>query len=60
DNPEYKYTSMYQYVSFSNESYKFAYDIGQKQTTMLREMLTDEQIERKIQEGQISDYLEKI
>jgi kynurenine 3-monooxygenase len=60
DNPEYKYTSMYQYVSFSNESYKFAYDIGQKQTTMLREMLADDQIEHKIQEGQISDYLNKI
>lgn len=60
DNPEYKYTSMYQYVSFSNESYKFAYEIGQKQTKLLREMLADDQIEHKIQEGKISDYLNNI
>ena len=53
ENPTYNYTSMYQYVSFSNESYAFAYDIGKKQYAMLEEMAKDKDIYTKIKNNQI-------
>jgi kynurenine 3-monooxygenase len=59
ENPIYNYTSMYQYVSFSNESYAFAYDIGKKQYAMLEEMAKDKDIYSKIKNNQIQDYLDR-
>jgi kynurenine 3-monooxygenase len=59
ENPVYNYTSMYQYVSFSNEPYSFAYDIGKKQYAMLEEMAKDKDIYQKIKENRIQDYFEK-
>lgn len=59
ENPNYNYTSMYQYVSFSNEPYSFAYETGKKQYAMLREMLKDKGIDEKIKTNQIQDYLTK-
>jgi len=50
---------MYQYVSFSNESYAFAYDIGKKQYAMLEEMAKDKDIYTKIKNNQIQDYLDR-
>jgi kynurenine 3-monooxygenase len=59
ENPIYNYTSMYQYVSFSNEPYAFAYDIGKKQYAMLEEMAKDKDIYSKIKNNQIQDYLDR-
>jgi kynurenine 3-monooxygenase len=59
ENPIYNYTSMYQYVSFSNEPYAFAYDIGKKQYAMLEEMAKDKDIYAKIKNNQIQDYLDR-
>jgi len=54
----YNYTSMYQYVSFSNEPYAFAYQIGKKQYAMLEAMAKDKDIYQKIKDQQISDYFD--
>lgn len=58
ENPSYNYTSMYQYVSFSNEDYAFALDIGKKQYAMLSAMSQDPDIEAKIKDNQIQDYFQ--
>lgn len=59
ENPIYNYTSMYQYVSFSNEPYSFAMTQGQKQYAMLEDMLSDKDIYQKIKTNQITSYLDK-
>lgn len=59
ENPLYNYTSMYQYVSFSNEPYSFARKTGQKQYAMLREMLKDKDIHEKVKNNQIQDYFDR-
>lgn len=59
ENSSYHYTSMYQYVSFSNEPYDYAYNIGKKQYAMLEEMIQDKDIEAKIKNHQIQYYLDK-
>jgi len=60
ENQSYNYTSMYQYVSFSNEPYAFAQNIGKKQYAMLEEMLGDKEIEDKIKNNKIDDYLSRL
>ncbi len=57
ENPAYNYTSMYQYVSFSNEPYSFAQETGKKQYAMLESMLGDKEIYDKIKDNNIGDYL---
>ncbi len=59
ENPIYNYTSMYQYVSFSNEPYSFAYELGKKQYAMLEAMAKDKDIYQKIKDNQIKDYFDK-
>ncbi|MCE2963864.1 MAG: FAD-dependent oxidoreductase [Chitinophagales bacterium] len=59
ENPIYNYTSMYQYVSFSNEPYSFAYKLGKKQYAMLEAMAKDKDIYQKIKDNQIKDYFDK-
>jgi kynurenine 3-monooxygenase len=59
ENPIYNYTSMYQYVSFSNEPYSFAYELGKKQYAMLEAMAKDKDIYQKINDNQIKDYFDK-
>lgn len=58
ENPIYNYTSMYQYVSFSNEPYSYAYQLGKKQYAMLEAMLKDKDIYNKIKNNQIQDYFD--
>lgn len=60
ENPMYNYTSMYQYVSFSNEPYSFAQETGKKQYSMLESMLDDKEIYDKIKNNKIGDYLDKL
>jgi kynurenine 3-monooxygenase len=57
ENPNYNYTSMYQYVSFSNESYAYAYQIGQKQTKMLETLSKIEHIESKIDTEEVKQIV---
>lgn len=59
ENPIYNYTSMYQYVSFSNEPYSYAYELGKKQYAMLEAMAKDKDIYQKIKDNQIKDYFDK-
>lgn len=59
ENPIYNYTSMYQYVSFSNEPYNFAYKLGKKQNAMLEEMAKDKDIYQKIKDNKIQDYFDR-
>lgn len=59
ESDSYNYTSMYQYVSFSNEPYEYAYNIGKKQNAMLEAMLKDKDIYTKIKENKIQEYLDK-
>jgi kynurenine 3-monooxygenase len=59
ENPVYNYTSMYQYVSFSNEPYSFAYKLGKKQYAMLEEMAKDKDIYQKIKDIKIQDYFDR-
>lgn len=58
EHEAYNYTSMYQYVSFSNEPYAYAQHIGKKQYEMLRKMQKDRDIHQKIKDGSIGEYLE--
>jgi len=57
ENPTYNYKSMYQYVSFSNEPYAFAYQLGKKQYKMLEEMAKMDRIEEKIKNGEVKDLV---
>lgn len=59
ENSYYNYTSMYQYVSFSNEPYSYAYQIGKKQYAMLEAMSKDKDIYQKIRDNNIQDYFDK-
>jgi kynurenine 3-monooxygenase len=59
ENPIYNYTSMYQYVSFSNEPYSYAYKLGKKQYAMLEEMAKDKDIYQKIKDNNIKDYFDR-
>lgn len=58
ENPIYNYTSMYQYVSFTDEPYADAMALGKKQYAMLREMSKDSNIMDKIKNNQIQDYFD--
>ncbi len=57
EHPSYNYTSMYQYVSFSNEPYAFAYQVGQKQTKMLEALSKIENIESKIDTEEVKQIV---
>jgi kynurenine 3-monooxygenase len=59
ENPMYNYTSMYQYVSFSNEPYAFAQAVGKKQYAMLKELASISDVNTKIANGEIKPYLDK-
>ena len=59
ENPIYHYTSMYQYVSFSNEPYSFAYQLGKRQYAMLEAMSKDKDIFQKIKDNNLKEYFDK-
>jgi kynurenine 3-monooxygenase len=60
ENPSYNYTSMYQYVSFSNEPYSFAYQTGKKQYKMLEELSKIENIEDKLDTEEVKQIVNAI
>jgi len=60
ENPSYNYTSMYQYVSFSNEPYSFAYQTGKKQYKMLEELSKIENIEDKLDTETVKQIVNSI
>jgi hypothetical protein len=51
---------MYQYVSFSNEPYSFAYQTGKKQYKMLEELSKIENIENKLDTEEVKQIVNAI